>query len=249
MCMNDGIDEMPGMYGFNVTGRAPLAPEAIANLDRQHAADVLQARTADVVFSAALQVHGLAAAETEHEPSVDVAPQQGTGETVEVGEGAPTDDTVSGKVGAVLALGDRLMKEAANVLASAKATISDANKAPASSGETDAAAASDAAPPKQPIVEGEANLGKSVGEERSKEDRGAEEEKEKEREKALAKQKELERRKAVAEKIKALALKKKEETKRELEAQSAKRELEAQKAKRELEGRRAKQKLEAQRAR
>ncbi|CAM9446167.1 unnamed protein product, partial [Ectocarpus sp. 4 AP-2014] len=250
MCMNDGIDEMPGMYGFNVTGRAPLAPEAIDNLDRQHAADVLQARTADVVFSAALQVNGPAAAESEHEPSVDVAPQQDTGETVEVGEGTPKDNGVSGKVGAVLALGDRLMKEAAGVLASAKVTTSDAKKAPPSWGETDAAAESDAVPLKQSIVEGEANLGKSVGEESSKEDRGAEEEeKEKEREKALAKQKELERRKAVAEKIKALALKKKEEIKRELQAQRAKRELEAQKAERELEARRAKRKLEAERAR
>ncbi|CAN0107549.1 unnamed protein product, partial [Ectocarpus sp. 12 AP-2014] len=245
MCMNIGIDEMPGMYGFNVTGRAPLAPQAIANLDRQHAADVLQARTADVVFSAALQVNVPAAAEAEHEPSVDVAAPQGTRETVEVGEGTPKDNGVSGKVGAVLALGDRLMKEAAGVLASAKATTSDAKKAPPPSGETDAAAQSDVVPPKQSIVEGEANLGTSVGEESSKEDQGAEEEeKEKEREKTLAKQKQLERRKAVAEKIKALALKKKEETKRELQAQRAKRELEAQKAERELEARRAKRKLE-----
>ncbi|CAN0188507.1 unnamed protein product, partial [Ectocarpus sp. 12 AP-2014] len=299
MCMNIGIDEMPGMYGFNVTGRAPLAPQAIANLDRQHAADVLQARTADVVFSAALQVgdgsqgqrgsggangdssdslfggsaseedeeldgepmvvvtgslplqvNVPAAAEAEHEPSVDVAAPQGTRETVEVGEGTPKDNGVSGKVGAVLALGDRLMKEAAGVLASAKATTSDAKKAPPPSGETDAAAQSDVVPPKQSIVEGEANLGTSVGEESSKEDQGAEEEeKEKEREKTLAKQKELERRKAVAEKIKALALKKKEETKRELQAQRAKRELEAQKAERELEARRAKRKLEVERAR
>ncbi|CAM9834376.1 unnamed protein product, partial [Ectocarpus fasciculatus] len=253
MCMNDDIDEMPGMYGFNVTGRAPLAPEAIANLDRQHATDVLQARTADVVFSAALQVSSpaaaaAAAAEAEHEPSADGGPQPGTGETVEVGEGTPTDDGVSGKVGAVLALGDRLMKEAAGVLASAKATTSDAKNAPPSSGEADVAAESDAAPPKQSTVEAGANLGESVDEGSSKEDRGAKEEKEREREKALAKQKELERRKVVAEKIKALALKKKEETKRELQAQRAKRELEAQKAKRELEARRAKRELEAQRA-
>ncbi|CAN0480968.1 unnamed protein product, partial [Hapterophycus canaliculatus] len=56
MCMNEDIDTMPGMYGFGVMGRVPLAPMTIAQLDERCAADVRQARTADVVFCAALGI-------------------------------------------------------------------------------------------------------------------------------------------------------------------------------------------------
>ena len=54
--MNSGIDAMPGLYGFNVTGGPPRTPAMTADLEDRLTCDVLQARTASIVFAAALRV-------------------------------------------------------------------------------------------------------------------------------------------------------------------------------------------------
>eukprot|EP00903_Cladosiphon_okamuranus_P005671 g5634.t1 len=234
MCMDESIDAMPGLYGFNITDRSPLTPKMTIELDNKLACDVRQARTANVVFAAALRVatgerglggggvnsdssNSLFGSDGEDEEGIDGVPIDGvpvtipmaaplsvnvrpgdpspgvgagaayaagsapgpaTTLTAEHGNGstdtsnsasqslsleglaaarttkfaaASTEITVSdhcarsdgkgeiAKASTVLALGDRLMKEAAGLIASAKVTAS--SKTPTSSkGEPNVAA-------------------------------------------------------------------------------------------------------------